>query len=441
MQIPALVDSRLLRFAALFILYFAQGLPLGLFTISIPAYFAEQGATAAEIGQFITIAGLPWAFKFLAGPIMDRLPIPAYGHRRPWIILCQVGMVMSFISISLTATTDIPLMTYAWMAFSVNCFSCSQDVAVDGMAIGILKDDERAKANSFMFGGQACGRASGALFGGVLLNAFGLHITVILAALCVFFILMVPVALKERQEEKRFPWSPGAANPEILALAQQKSVVMVAELFRRLFKPISLLLILAMFFDSVAGGIVTAYFPSFSVGQLGWDDNDYNRWQSYANLVSIGIAITISPLIDRYGNRIAIIWICVLTSALVFALGFIEAIQTDRMWQLFILVFFSTQMIFTVAVIATCMKVVTRSIAATQFAIYMAMSNLSSSTGSAIIAVWGNELSIENVMFMAGVSFLLAAAVYVSTGLGKREQTHSVSPVDDSVPQNIVEKT
>ena len=55
-HLPALVDHRHLRFAAL---YAAQGLPFGLFAVAIPAWLAAQGASAAEIGSYLAIATLP----------------------------------------------------------------------------------------------------------------------------------------------------------------------------------------------------------------------------------------------------------------------------------------------------------------------------------------------------------------------------------------------
>ena len=67
-----LTESRNLRFITFFILYVAQGLPFGLVNTALPAYLAEAGRNPAEIASFSLIAGLPWLFKLLAGPMMDR---------------------------------------------------------------------------------------------------------------------------------------------------------------------------------------------------------------------------------------------------------------------------------------------------------------------------------------------------------------------------------
>ena len=88
-HLPALVDHRHLRFAAL---YAAQGLPFGLFAVAIPAWLAAQGASAAEIGSYLAIATLPWSAKLLAGPLMDRFTFLPMGRRRPWVLGAQLGI-------------------------------------------------------------------------------------------------------------------------------------------------------------------------------------------------------------------------------------------------------------------------------------------------------------------------------------------------------------
>jgi len=55
----------------------------------------------SEIGRFIAIVFLPWGFKLLAGPVMDRFSFPYMGRRRPSILLAQMGIIGSFLVIAL----------------------------------------------------------------------------------------------------------------------------------------------------------------------------------------------------------------------------------------------------------------------------------------------------------------------------------------------------
>ncbi|MDG1002459.1 MAG: hypothetical protein P8P17_16900 [Pseudomonadales bacterium] len=80
-----LTENRHLRIASFTIFYVAQGLPIGLLMIAIPAWLAGAGATATEIASYVSLAGLPWGLKLFAGPIMDRFSYLSMGRRRPWV--------------------------------------------------------------------------------------------------------------------------------------------------------------------------------------------------------------------------------------------------------------------------------------------------------------------------------------------------------------------
>ena len=67
-----LSESRLLRIGSFTLFYVAQGLPFGLISIALPAWLAEQAASISDIAYFVAISGLPWGFKLLAGPLIDR---------------------------------------------------------------------------------------------------------------------------------------------------------------------------------------------------------------------------------------------------------------------------------------------------------------------------------------------------------------------------------
>ena len=81
-----LAENRPLRFFSFAIFYVAQGLPIGLNSIALPAWLAGHDVSPEKIAMFVAISGLPWGFKLLAGPIMDRFSFLPMGRRRPWII-------------------------------------------------------------------------------------------------------------------------------------------------------------------------------------------------------------------------------------------------------------------------------------------------------------------------------------------------------------------
>ena len=57
--LPALAASRTVRFSAFTLLYVAQGIPLGLLDVALPAWLAEQGYSATQVGSYVAFVGLP----------------------------------------------------------------------------------------------------------------------------------------------------------------------------------------------------------------------------------------------------------------------------------------------------------------------------------------------------------------------------------------------
>ena len=417
-----LSDSAPLRFIVVGFMYFSQGLPLGLFGVAIPTYLAELGIfNKAEIAQFLVIIGLPWAFKFLAGPLMDRISFLIYGHRRPWVVIAQSGLMVTFVvSAALAGPGEPNLFLLAACGFVLNIFASTQDVAVDGLAIGVLKEKERAKATAVMFGGQKIGNLAGAVGGGLLLSGVGVGGACVIAAITTFMLMLLPLTIKERRIEKRFPWSIGQIAPEVLELKVECLGPMLWDLMKALFVPISVFFLLASFCDSAAGGLLGAYLIGFTVIDLNWADDAYNALYSTANLIGAGVGLLLSPLFDIFGQRKCIVALCLVTVLGILAFVFFPVLQEGWGWHIFIVGFWISQHLFAVLIISACMQLVTPRIAASQFAIYMSIANLSSTVGSSFIGLFGEVLSFEVILLIAAFLVAIAPILFWMTKLGVR---------------------
>ena len=69
-------------------LYFAEGLPFGMFMDIIPVYLRLQDVSLTGIG-LVSAAGFAWSLKFLWAPAVDR-----WGARSTWIWVCQAILVI-----------------------------------------------------------------------------------------------------------------------------------------------------------------------------------------------------------------------------------------------------------------------------------------------------------------------------------------------------------
>ena len=124
---------------------FASGMPLYLLIQLIPAWLRSSDVSLVEIGLF-SLVGLPYAWKFLWAPALDRWALPL-GLRRGWMLLTQVLLI---ISIGALGYAD-PGRDMEWivaLAGLIALFSATQDVALDAYRRELLPDSELGLGNS-----------------------------------------------------------------------------------------------------------------------------------------------------------------------------------------------------------------------------------------------------------------------------------------------------
>lgn len=209
MRLPNFLATKRGRLAAFFCLYLTEGVPLGFTATALATQMRRQGVGPAEIGAFVGMLYLPWSWKWLIGPFVDVFYSDRLGRRRMWIVAMQVLMVvMLFISMPVNFTTQIKLFTF--LIVLLNVFSATQDVAIDALACGVLKEEERGLANGLMFGGAYVGQAiggSGVLF---LSKYVGFNSTFFFVIACILAVtLFVSLGLREPKSE-RTSGAPGS---------------------------------------------------------------------------------------------------------------------------------------------------------------------------------------------------------------------------------------
>ena len=130
--------GRSYRLAAVLLLGFASGLPLALTGQALQAWLAIDGVNFATIG-FFGLVGVPYTFKFLWAPLMDRFEPPWLGRRRGWLVLTQAGLALTLFAMSSLSPSRQPLLFAQW-AVLLAFISASQDVVVDAYRADVLTD-------------------------------------------------------------------------------------------------------------------------------------------------------------------------------------------------------------------------------------------------------------------------------------------------------------
>ena len=138
---PAGPGWRLWRLAAVLMLGFASGLPLALTGQAMQAWLSLEGIDVATIG-FLSLVGLPYTFKFLWAPLMDRFDPPWLGRRRGWLVLTQLLLAGALLLMAGTSPQE-SMRLYALLAVAIAFLSASQDVVIDAYRTDLLPAPER----------------------------------------------------------------------------------------------------------------------------------------------------------------------------------------------------------------------------------------------------------------------------------------------------------
>ncbi len=202
----SLIENQFRRLVSLCVLYLAQGLPAGFTYVAFVAYLSDNGTPPEEIAILFATIALPWTFKFVWGPVIDLLVIPEYGRRRPWILFAQSGMVISLATILFVPNIIDKIALVTILLFIHNLFSSLQDVSVDALAVDVLQPDEVAKANGMMFATKRGGIILGGAVLGMLVPMFGIKFVIMIQIPLLILIMLLPLFLREKPENKLFPW-------------------------------------------------------------------------------------------------------------------------------------------------------------------------------------------------------------------------------------------
>ncbi len=386
-NLPAISEYRTLRLFTVFILYVAQGAPIGVFFFAVPAWLAMNGASPLAIGGFLSATSLPWTLKFVNGFIMDRFTFLPMGRRRVWLIGAQSIMVAGLILLAAINPAATDIATLSLFSFLIMTATTFQDVAIDGMAVDLVPDDERARANGLMFGGQSIGIAAGTAFSGFAIAAIGFSGAMLGNAAFVGVVLMIMVVFRERPGERLLPWTPGKASAVSAARQAGTWWPLIKAVWNAMVTRDTGLLALAQVSSGLLYGFYIGTMPLIAVGIGGWTDTEFSALSGTANLLAGVLGVLVIGIVaDKLGSRQAtIIGFGVVGGAVALYLMVQPAWGAAVMVQTAALGFLSLHMLVQVAICASAMKVCSLKVAATQFTLFMAISNLGITLASAAL--------------------------------------------------------
>ena len=134
-------DIRMIR---ILLLGAISGFPWVLIGSSLSLWLKEEGLSRSTIGWAGLIFGV-YAFNYLWAPLIDRIQIPfltkKIGHRRGWIVLMQLVILISLILWSLiNPSENLALLISIGLVIAIA--SSTQDITVDALRIEQVGENE-----------------------------------------------------------------------------------------------------------------------------------------------------------------------------------------------------------------------------------------------------------------------------------------------------------
>ena len=381
--------GRLLTF---FLLYITEGIPLGFTATAIAAQMRRQGLSPAQIGLFVGSLYFPWAWKWAAGPVVDLIYSDRLGRRRAWIVACQCGMMLTLLA-AMPVPFSAKLGLFTWIVLVHNAFGAVQDVAIDALAVSVLREEERGLANGWMFAGANVGQligGAGVLFLTKFVPSFNVAFALVVAAIGA---VTVGVALRLREGPTPRPtvsrYGPGGVGEELRNYIATAARSMVGS--RTAFA--------ALVFALLPTGVYalgTALNSTLAV-DFGMGNDAIATLSLASTLTAAGGCVAGGWLSDRFGRRLTIgaVVVCMVVPNLLLAAAMLRhgwvmpsagganaatrpAAPAALLWA-----FWGTTVAYSLlqglmygARTALYMDVCNPAVAATQFTAYMAMLNL-----------------------------------------------------------------
>ncbi|GMN03749.1 MFS transporter [Erythrobacter sp. MTPC3] len=423
-----LEHSRPLRLFTLFILYVGQGMPIGLFWFAVPAWMAVNGASAAEVGSVAALTALPWSLKLVNGFIMDRYTFLPMGRRRAWILGAQLVMIACLVVAAFIDPLPSDVAVLGAIGFTVNLATTFQDVAVDGLAVDIMTEDERARGSGMMFGGQSIGIATATAICGFVIEDFGAPAAFLIVALLIFVLCAYVGSFREREGERKLPWSSGQSNQRNIDIQPEAWWPLLKSTALSMSKLASLLWLPVLFGRGILYGGLTGTTPLIGANYAGWSTSEIASLTASAGLFAGVLCMTLGGWLgDRFGaKRIAIMWL--VTSISMCAVMYLSVpLWGDTAFFIgFVYFWIPLDLLLTVACLPISMRLCDPKVAATQFTIYMAVSNFGISFGAFMLSQTEAFGGLSTIFIVVGAGALISLILMLTVKYPRRPHYYAI---------------
>lgn len=390
--------------------YLVQGIPMGFFALGLTGYLAAGGMDGSRIAGMLAAAWAPLILKLFAAPLMDRCRGAAMGRRRPWLLAAQTGMATTTAALWTISSPVADLAALSAVVFLHNSFAALQDVAVDAMAVDQLRTEERSRVTAGMLTGKLIGMSLGAAGAGTLVATVSWDAAVLLLFVPSILAVVGVFRFRERTGDVYFSLGRRMVDGVVSAGGSDR---IVAHVIRAIRSPYAAWLAVAALLGALPARMTMTIAPTFLVGDVGWSDTTFAWFSGGPVLIaSVVGALLGGRLADRIGSHRVLYAGTVVIGSLLLLLGFGEDIwRSNQLVQASLLGITSAEMMVRITLFSCYMSVCHADVGATQFTVYMALTNVSNVLGSGAVALLGS-LAGSSLVFMFGALFSVVILVF-----------------------------
>lgn len=349
--------SRPLRYTIFTLMYFVQGAVVAYFTALNSLYLLSFDLTMSEIGLIGTIALIPFVLKIFLGMLSDRVSLFRLGHRKPYMLIGLLIQAACLFIVPLIRP-DLQYWLFALLAFLLMTGQALYDTCTDGLALDTTSESEQGTIQGLMVGARALGVVILSSLVGIVVEKFSWNVMFMFLGIMSLLPIPLVFSIKEpqRSESTRFQWTgfSAFANISVIGLA-----------------------ILGALYSFTTNGANQIINPSLTERF----NISYSLAGFFTTLWGIGVilgALTGGRLVDRIGQKRAVIFAIALSVVTILSLAFIK---TQTVAYLLVAIFGIAFGYYETVYFAMAMRLTDPRIAASMFAILMAIANIGTGIG------------------------------------------------------------
>ncbi len=263
------------------IMGFSCGVPLLLTMGVMQAWMKDENIDLTLIG-LVNLVQVPYTWKFIWAPIVDRYRLPLLGRRRGWLLISQVCLMLSIIGLGFSNPGN-KLILMMFTAMLVAFFSATQDIVVDAYRREDLPDEELGLGSSLYMSGYRFGNMLASGGGLIMADYMSWPAVYSIMALCMLIGIITTLFTPEPETAAGTPTTLKAAviDPFVEYFKRSGAIWMLA--FILLYKV----------GDMMASAITTPFYMDigFSKTEIGTVVKLFGVWAIIAGAIIGGTTI------------------------------------------------------------------------------------------------------------------------------------------------------